>query len=55
MDFNNMASLYGFPPKIIWIKKGNCNTRQIEALIHNHLEKIISFIKDRENGILILS
>ena len=51
-DFNNMVSLFGFPPKVIWIKKGNCSTKQIETMIAKHIEGIIAFINDSENGIL---
>ena len=54
-DFNNMVSLYGFPPKVIWIKKGNCSTRQIEELLNKQIVQIFSFISDSENGILILT
>jgi predicted nuclease of predicted toxin-antitoxin system len=28
-DLNNLNSLYGFPPKIIWIKTGNLKTIEI--------------------------
>jgi predicted nuclease of predicted toxin-antitoxin system len=28
-DFYNMSMLYGYPPKVIWIKRGNCTNRQI--------------------------
>jgi predicted nuclease of predicted toxin-antitoxin system len=28
-DFNQMAVMRGFPPKIIWIQLGNCTTDEI--------------------------
>jgi predicted nuclease of predicted toxin-antitoxin system len=53
-DFNNIVSLFGFPPKVIWIRKGNCTTQQIITMIAEHIEGISSFIKDSENGILTI-
>lgn len=54
-DFNNMVSFFGFPPKVIWIRKGNCSTKQIIELIEKHIDAIISFIEDTESGILTIS
>lgn len=28
-DFNELSILRGFPPKVIWIRRGNCSTSQI--------------------------
>lgn len=28
-DFNDLNSLIGFPPKVIWVRTGNLNTKQI--------------------------
>ncbi|MDZ7957287.1 MAG: DUF5615 family PIN-like protein [Aulosira sp. DedQUE10] len=32
-DFNELSVLRGFPPKVIWIRRGNCSTSQIEELL----------------------
>jgi len=32
-DFRQRSFLYGAPPKVIWIRLGNCSTRDIEALL----------------------
>jgi len=52
-DFNEIAIVNGFPPKVIWIKKGNCSTAVIENLLRDNLQRIINFIEDPENAILI--
>jgi len=54
-DFNNMVSLYGFPPKIIWIRRGNVSTQLIQEILTEHIEIIINFIIDTKNGILTLN
>ena len=53
-DFNHLVSLYGFPPKVIWIRRGNCTTKQIQDMIKDHIEGIRLFINDSENGIFTL-
>lgn len=32
-DFRQRSFLYGHPPKVIWIRIGNCSTRCIAALL----------------------
>jgi predicted nuclease of predicted toxin-antitoxin system len=51
-DFNNLISLFGFPPKVIWLRKGNCSTKLIKEIIQGHFDLITGFINDSENGIL---
>jgi len=53
-DFNELSILRGFPPKIIWIKAGNCTTAQIERLIRTHYETILQVQEDSNTGILLL-
>jgi predicted nuclease of predicted toxin-antitoxin system len=53
-DFNNMVSLFGFPPKVIWVRKGNCTTNEISRLLTKNMEGINRFMKDSENGILTI-
>ena len=49
-DFNDLNSLLGFPPKIIWIRSGNLKTQAIiEILIENYLE-ILKFVEDINYG-----
>lgn len=45
-----MNSLYGFPPKIIWIRTGNLKTLALlEVMINNYLE-IQHFAEDGNFG-----
>lgn len=53
-DFNEIAILRGFPPKVVWIRLGNCTTNQIEALLRQHNEEVKTFSKDPNLGILTL-
>jgi len=42
-DFADMATLYGSPPKVIWLRCGNQPTSVIEKLLRNHAEAIAAF------------
>jgi predicted nuclease of predicted toxin-antitoxin system len=32
-DFQQRAMLYGHPPKVIWVRLGNCSTSSVAALL----------------------
>lgn len=53
-DFNNLVSYFGFPPKVIWLRRGNCSTKVIIEIMTENLELIKAFISDTENGILTI-
>jgi predicted nuclease of predicted toxin-antitoxin system len=53
-DFSDMCVLKGFPPKIIWIRRGNCSTREIEELFRQHHDEIKDFEADMMNGVITL-
>jgi len=49
-DFNDLNSLYGFPPKIIWIRTGNLKTKIIADLLHDYSDEIEKFVDDNRYG-----
>lgn len=51
-DFNELLAKNGFPPKIIWIRIGNCTTKKIAELLQIHHEKILQFNQDMQAGLL---
>ncbi|MEA5580937.1 DUF5615 family PIN-like protein [Nodularia harveyana UHCC-0300] len=53
-DFNELSILRGFPPKVVWIRRGNCSTNQIEDILRSHLEDIQAFEKNVNLGVLTL-
>ena len=53
-DFSELSILRGFPPKVIWIRRGNCSTNQIKELLRSHNQDIIQFSKDLNLGVLAL-
>lgn len=53
-DFNELSLMWGSPPKIIWIRRGNCNTQTIESLLRDNVEVVKAFDIDDEVGTLVL-
>src|SRR5262245_10519162 len=53
-DFSEMGVLQGFPPKVVWIRRGNCSTREIEMLLRENLDEILALSNDSKTGILAL-
>lgn len=42
-DFHDKSILLGHPPKIIWIKRGNCSNRHVQFLLRNKANTIKEF------------
>jgi predicted nuclease of predicted toxin-antitoxin system len=53
-DFSDLCMLLGFPPKVIWIRRGNCKTSDIETLLRRHHSDIEALDKDMMMGVLTL-
>lgn len=54
-DLHDRSILFGFPPKVIWIRLGNCSTSQVESLIRRELDLIHKFLNDDRASFLALS
>jgi predicted nuclease of predicted toxin-antitoxin system len=44
-DFADMATLYGPPPKVIWLRCGNQPTHAIEIRFRDHADGILAFVQ----------
>ncbi len=51
-DYNDLTALYGFPPKIIWIRSGNLKTDEVVELLIKNQNAIQDFLKDENLGCL---
>jgi predicted nuclease of predicted toxin-antitoxin system len=54
-DFRHRALLYGFPPKVIWLRLGNCSTVAVAALLRSRLPDVLAFEADPSDSLLVLS
>ena len=53
-DFSELSLLLGFPPKVIWIRRGNCSTRDIERLLREKYDAIAALSDTPNSGIISL-
>ena len=54
-DFNDLSALRGAPPKVVWLRVGNCPTTRIASLMRLHRTAITAFATDPTDGILVLA
>jgi len=54
-DFHQRSFVFGFPPKVIWIRRGNCPTTDIEKVLREHRSSILEFCEDEIHAFLALS
>jgi predicted nuclease of predicted toxin-antitoxin system len=53
-DFHRLSVVRGFPPKVVWIRLGNCTTREVAALLRRRTADLVAFVADDEAGFLAL-
>lgn len=53
-DFAERSLLFGYPPFVIWIRKGNCLTKDVVNILTENHQLIKEFIQIKKAGLLNL-
>ena len=53
-DFHQLSFLFGHPPKVIWIRRGNCSTAAVVSLLRQRLVDILKFGREEDGTFLAL-
>jgi predicted nuclease of predicted toxin-antitoxin system len=53
-DFYDRSILLGFPPKVIWLKLGNCTAARLEDVLRESYRQIQSFQADTDTSFLMI-
>lgn len=53
-DFAELAVLRGAPPKVVWLRIGNCSSAAVEHLLRSNVSVISDFAEDAERVVLEL-
>jgi predicted nuclease of predicted toxin-antitoxin system len=53
-DFNDLVLLHGAPPKVIWVRIGNCTTGEVEGVLRQQRTTIHHFLQDPSTHLLEL-
>ena len=54
-DFQHRALLFGQPPKVVWVRLGNCSTARVVALLQTRQADLLAFEADPAASLLALS
>ncbi len=54
-DFHQRSFVFGAPPKVVWVRLGNCSTADVERLLRHRSRVIEAFGADEELAFLSLS
>jgi predicted nuclease of predicted toxin-antitoxin system len=54
-DFSERSALHGSPPKVIWLRVGNCTTDRAGAVLREAFHQIEGFLAAKEESCLVLS
>ena len=54
-DFHQRSLVLGYPPKVIWVRLGNCSTADVERLLRRYENTVKTFESDPEATFLSLS
>ena len=53
-DMHDLSLVFGNPPKVIWLRLGNCSTLQIENTLRRNFDTIKLFYEDDDLSLLAL-
>ncbi|REJ73101.1 MAG: hypothetical protein DWQ36_25335 [Acidobacteria bacterium] len=53
-DFHQLSFVVGHPPKVVWIRRGNCSTADIANLLRTRHPEILLFAENPEASFLAL-
>lgn len=53
-DFQQRSLLLGHPPKVVWLRVGNCPAKTVEDLLRKHSISIHTFGLDKDKSYLAL-
>lgn len=54
-DFRQRSFLRGAPPRVIWVKLGNCTTAEIEAALRARHADVRAFAADPAAALLVVA
>jgi predicted nuclease of predicted toxin-antitoxin system len=54
-DFRQRGFVRGAPPKVIWVRLGNCTTDEVEAVLRARHADVLAFDGDSAAALLVLA
>ena len=54
-DFSEISLRVGAPPKVIWLRRGNCSVDDTVAMLRDHVDGIRAFLDDTRSAVLVIT
>ena len=54
-DFSEFSLRLGAPPKVIWLRRGNCSVDDTVAMLRDHIDGIGALLEDARNAVLVIT
>ncbi|HEX6624814.1 MAG TPA: DUF5615 family PIN-like protein [Pyrinomonadaceae bacterium] len=54
-DMHQRSFVFGYPPKVVWVRLGNCSTSDVETLLRDNFAAVTTFYEDEYASFLSLS
>jgi predicted nuclease of predicted toxin-antitoxin system len=54
-DFQELSLRLGAPPKVIWLRRGNCSVNDTVAMLRDHVEGVRVFLGDSRSAVLVIT
>ena len=54
-DFRQRSFLRGAPPKVVWVRLGNCRTSDVEAVLRARAADVAAFVADPQASLLLIT
>jgi predicted nuclease of predicted toxin-antitoxin system len=52
-DFSQKSSLFGSPPKVVWLRIGNCTTLRVDFILRNAAARLRAFDEGEESCLVL--
>ena len=53
-DFGERSVLLDSPPKVIWLRRGNCSSSEMETILRAQYAAVVAFHNDPQEAVLAL-
>lgn len=54
-DFRQRSFLFGGPPRVVWVRLGNCTTAEVASVLRARHPEVMAFASDQTGALLVLS
>jgi predicted nuclease of predicted toxin-antitoxin system len=53
-DFHHLSFVYGAPPRVVWLRIGNCSVADLVEVLTKHEERMRDFLDGQIDALLVI-